>query len=74
MKKDIEKDVRDLAEREIKMWRKRYIDHELFHDSKEEKWFTEMLMSNPVGLRDIDEYADFMLKGYRKTKRETHIT
>lgn len=69
MKKDPKKDLLAAAVKEINMWRRRYIDHELFFDTQEEKWFTEMLMSNPVGLRDIDEYSDFMLKSYRK-KRE----
>jgi hypothetical protein len=58
------------ARNEIAMWRRREIDNMLFTDTPEEKWFTEMLMNRPIGIENIDEFADFMLKGYRKTREE----
>lgn len=70
MKKGTEKEHYSDALTEIKMWRRKYIDDMLFTDSNEEKWFAEMLMSREPGMLNPDEYADFMLKGYRKTKRE----
>lgn len=58
------------AKNEIAMWRRREIDNMIFVDTQEEKWFTEMLMNRPIGIENADEFADFMLKGYHKTREE----
>ncbi len=55
---------------EIMMWRQREIDNMLFVDSKEEKWFTSMLLELPVGLENVDDFAEKELKCYRETHAE----
>lgn len=55
---------------ENSMWRKRELENMIFVDSQEEKWFTEMLLNLPSGLRNPDEYAEFMLRGYRETREK----
>jgi len=65
----LKKDLK-IANQEIKMWRQREINNMLFVDTKEEEWFTEMLMNRPIGIENVDEFVDFMLKGYRKTREE----
>lgn len=55
---------------EIAVWRRREIDNMIFTDSEEEKWFTEMLMNRPIGIENVDEFEEFMLKCYRKTQKE----
>jgi len=67
MKLIYDKEMLEKAKREIDMWRRREIDNMLFVDTPEEEWFREILLSKPVGLLDVDGFADFMLKGYRKT-------
>jgi hypothetical protein len=58
------------AKNEIAVWRRRELENMLFTDTDEEKWFTEMLMNRPIGIENVDEFANFMLKGYRKTREE----
>lgn len=59
-----------LAKAEISMWRRKSLDRTLFTDTKEEEWFTEILMNHPIGIENFEEFCDFMLKGYRKTQKE----
>lgn len=59
-----------LAKAEISMWRRKSLDRTLFTDTKEEEWFTEILMNRPIGIENFEEFYDFMLKGYRKTQKE----